>query len=120
MPKIAVVAPAADSPLLDGTLQLATAADLLIRMISMEQPHNALPLTGGCCAAVAARIEGTLVAEALHGRAAQATLRIGHPSGTLDVDATVERRGDGWHAKAATAFRTARILMAGSVMVPQA
>jgi 2-methylaconitate isomerase len=119
MPKIAVVAPAGDSPLLDGSLQPAAAIDLLIRMISMEQPHNALPLTGGCCAAVAARIEGTLVAEALHGRAAQATLRLGHPSGTLDVDATVERR-EGWHAEAATAFRTARILMVGSVMVPQA
>jgi hypothetical protein len=118
MPKIAVVAPAADSPLLDGTVQPAAAADLLIRMISMEQPHNALPLTGGFCAAVAARIEGTLVSEALGSGAHGAALRLGHPSGTLEVDATVERR-DSWVAAAATAFRTARILMTGSVMVPR-
>jgi len=117
MPKIAVVAPAGDSTLLDGSRQPAEAVDLLLRMISMEQPHNALPLTGGCCAAVAARIEGTLLHEALRDRTA-ATLRLGHPSGTLDVDATVERR-DGWHAEAAAAFRTARLLMLGSVMVPR-
>ena len=119
MPKIALVAPAGDSRLLDGQAQPAAAVDLLLRMISMGQPHNALPLTGAFCAAVAARIDGTLVAEALAARPADATLRLGHPSGVLEVDATVER-GDPWIARAATAFRTARILMSGSVMVSTA
>jgi 2-methylaconitate cis-trans-isomerase PrpF len=119
MPKIALVAPAGESRLLDGRTQPAAAVDLLLRMISMGQAHNALPLTGACCAAVAARIEGTLVAEALAAPAGGATLRLGHPSGTLEVDATVERE-PAWVARAATAFRTARILMSGSVMVPPA
>ena len=120
MPKIAMVAPAGDSLLLDASMQPAAETDLRIRMISMEQPHNALPLTGGCCAAAAARIHGTLVAESLRDRPERMTLRLGHPSGTLDVDATVERSDGGWHAEAATAFRTARILMMGSVMIPEA
>jgi len=119
MPKIALVAPAGDSRLLDGRTQPAAAVDLLLRMISMGQPHNALPLTGACCAAVAARIDGTLVAGALAARPVGATLRLGHPSGALDVEATVEQV-DTWVARAATAFRTARILMSGSVMVPTA
>ena len=118
MPKVAVVAPSGDSHLLDGSLQPAAAADLLVRMISMEQPHNALPLTGGCCAAVAARIDGTLVHEALQGRTPQGTLRLAHPSGSLDLDADVERRAEGWHAHSAIAFRTARILMVGHVLIP--
>ena len=53
------------------------------------------------------------------GQTADGTLlRIGHPSGVTPVTAHVEQREDGtWHAREASLFRTARILMRGEVRV---
>jgi len=114
-PKIAMVAAACDAPLIDGSLLRAADADITMRMISMGQPHNAVPLTGGLCAAVAARLPGTLVAEASRTKGSGADLiAIAHPSGVLDVSAEVTYDG-GWRAVQASVVRTARRLMSGLV-----
>ncbi len=118
-PKIAMVAGPRASRLIDGRALEADACDLLVRMISMGLPHLAVPLTGGICLAVAARIEGTLVAEAL-GRPVPAERDIGiaHPSGLLRVGARMTRGDDGRAICHATVFRTCRRLMTGEVLVP--
>ena len=61
IPKVAIVTAPRDARTLSGEMVAADAADLTIRMISLEQPHRAVPLTGAMCAAVASRIEGSLV-----------------------------------------------------------
>lgn len=92
-------------------------ADIRVRMISAGQPHRATPLTGAMCLAVAARIDGTLVAEAVGGPErgpVTGPLRIAHASGVLPVDAVVVAGV----AKSVSVFRTARRLMEGRVLVP--
>jgi 2-methylaconitate isomerase len=118
IPKVAMVTRPADALLLDRSTLKAEGVDVLVRTISMGIPHNAVPLTGGMCAAVAANIEGTLVNQATRdGALANESLRIGHPSGVLEVAALVER-GNDWYARHATVFRTARRLMKGEVYIP--
>jgi 2-methylaconitate cis-trans-isomerase PrpF len=89
-------------------------------MIASGQPHRALPVTGSLCTAVAARIAGTLVAEALRpGVARDAPLRIGMPSGVLTVGADVVQDTDGrWLARSGSFYRTARRLFDGRVHLP--
>jgi 2-methylaconitate cis-trans-isomerase PrpF len=117
-PKVAYVAAPADSQTLDGKTMTADEVDLLARMISVGAPHRAIPLTGALCTSVAAKIEGTIVHEVT--RAGDA-VRVGQPSGTTVVDASVSRQPDGsWHAEAASVFRTQRRLMDGYVYVSAA
>jgi 2-methylaconitate cis-trans-isomerase PrpF len=42
----------------------------------------------------------------------------GHPSGVLPLEAEVAQSDAGWHVPAVSAYRTARRLMEGSVLVP--
>ena len=69
---------------------------------------------------MAARIEGSLVAEAARPGAA-GPLRLGMPSGVLSVDADVGQGADGgWTARSGAFYRTARRLFDGRVWVPEA
>jgi 2-methylaconitate isomerase len=68
--------------------------------------------------AVATRITGTVVAEALSAAAGHKTLRLGMPSGVLTVDADVVSESGPWFARAGTFYRTARRLFDGRVWVP--
>ena len=117
-PKVAYVAPPADTQTLDGKTMTADEVDLLARMISVGAPHRAIPLTGALCTSVAAKIEGTIVHAVTRLGGA---VRVGQPSGTTVVDAEVRREPVGsWHAVAASVFRTQRRLMDGYVYVSAA
>jgi 2-methylaconitate cis-trans-isomerase PrpF len=107
-----------DARTLSGEIISADSADVNVRMISVEQPHRAVPLTGAMCLAVGSRIEGTLV-HRIARRAAgmNEPVRIAQPSGLTVVGASVRREGDSWHAEHATVYRTARRLMEGVVFV---
>jgi len=123
IPKVALVAAPAAAPTLSGRQLRASEIDLLVRMISVGQPHKAVPITGGLCLGVACRIPGSLPESVLGARASNA-LRIGHPSGILLVDALVEQRepgvtagvSSGVVARHASVFRTARRLFQGEVL----
>lgn len=118
-PKVAIVAPACHAQLLDGSAVEPAAMDVSIRMISMGLAHQAIPLTGALCSAVAARIPGTVVHhEAPPGTRDDVPLRIGTASGVLPVNACVEMHGNEPVARSASAYRTARRLMEGAVLVP--
>ena len=118
IPKVAIVASARDAQTLSGERLAADDVDLTVRMISIGQPHRAVPLTGAMCLAVASRIEGT-VAHRLARRAAQSEdpVRIAQPSGITVVGARVRCEGDRWLAQSATVYRTARRLMDGWVQL---
>lgn len=117
-PKVAMVASPRSYVSTAGETIPAEAFDIAVRMISMGQAHRAVTLTGAMCTAVASRIIGSCVADAL--RAYDADLiRIGHSSGVLPVKARVSHGQAGWTVERATVFRTARRLMEGMILVPQ-
>jgi 2-methylaconitate isomerase len=101
IPKVAMLAPGGDG------------ADIAVRMISVGQPHRAVPITGAVCLAVAARVPGT-IAHGLCAANEARPIRIAHPSGITQVDARVA----GGVAEYGAVYRTARRLFEGAVVLP--
>ncbi len=93
-------------------------ADLTGRMISNGQPHRALPLTAALCMAVAARLPGSVVFDAVRPSGnAESEIRIAMPSGVLTVAAKVGKREGEWYAEQGAFFRTQRRMFEGHVLV---
>jgi len=109
VPKLAVVDPA------DGV-------DLAVRALTMGRAHRAVQLTSGICLAAAAALPGTVVHSCLAGdldpTGEGVALRVGHPSGVMELRVRASAHSDGWRLESVTASRTARRLMEGSVFVP--
>jgi 2-methylaconitate isomerase len=114
VPFFGIVAPPQAFRTLSGEDVAADAIDLTVRFISNGQPHRALPLTGSLCTAVAARLRESIVHRAVRAGSTGA-LRLGMPSGVLTVDASVEQKGNAWHAPRGSFYRTARRLFEGYV-----
>jgi 2-methylaconitate cis-trans-isomerase PrpF len=120
VPKVAMVAPPRDYTSTRGEDIAADEVDGLARMISMGNAHRAIPLTGAMCTAVAAGVEGTVVAEAVRPEARDRGLvRIGHGAGKIEIGMKVDQTPSGPHAISASAYRTARRIMDGWVYVPE-
>lgn len=118
VPKLAFVGKPRDYGRTDGATQAAGDITVRASMMSMGRLHRSYALTGGICTSVAANVPGTLVAEAAGW--VEPDCRIGHPAGVLPLRAVVEPDGDGWRVPAVAGYRTARRLMAGTVLVPDA
>ncbi len=116
VPKVGFVAPPADTTVLSGGRLPAAAVDLCARMMSMGRPHRAVPLTAAMALAAAMRLPGTVAADAAR-PGARERLRIGHPSGVVEVDASFAEGPTPRLARIAVE-RTARRLMEGRVLVP--
>jgi 2-methylaconitate cis-trans-isomerase PrpF len=115
IPKVAMVAAPQVSPTLSGTDLAADAMDICIRMISVGQPHRAVPITGSICLAVATRVPGSIPSRLC--ASASGAIRIGHPSGTILVDATVSQQPGGIaKAENGAVYRSARRLFEGNVL----
>jgi 2-methylaconitate cis-trans-isomerase PrpF len=71
--------------------------------------------------ATAARIDGSIVNQVcqLRARTSGFALRIGMPSGVLQVDANVRRIGAVWHVDSGSFYRTQRRLFEGNLLIPQ-
>ncbi|MDR2858024.1 MAG: PrpF protein [Novosphingobium sp.] len=110
IPKVAMVSAPQSSPTLSGRMLKASEMDIVVRMISVGQPHRAVPITGAVCLAVAARVPGTIPHRLCSG--SEGPIRIGHASGTILVDAAVT---DGKALNGAV-FRSARRLFEGNVI----
>ena len=120
-PRIGVAAPPRPATTLRGEAVDATEGNLTARMVSMNNVHRALPLTGVLGFAVAAAIEGTVVARVARsgGGGDGDRIRIISPSGVINAAALVRRTGEGgWHADHASVRRTQRRLFDGFVYVP--
>ena len=117
VPKIGFVAPPADATTLSDARLAADAVDLTARAISMGCPHRALPLTAALALAAAARIPGTLAAEAARPTDGSTSVRLGHPSGVAEIAVDLAA-ADPLHIARLTVTRTARRLMEGRVLVP--
>ena len=119
IPKVAMLAAPAAATTLSGRVLAADASDLLVRMISVGQPHRAVPITGAICLGVAARVPGTIAHQLCASASARPTgpIRIGHASGTTVVDAeVVVRENEEPEALTGAVYRTARRLFEGNVI----
>ena len=113
-PKVAFVAKPQTYISSSGKKVDADEVDLVARALSMGKLHHAMMGTAAVAIGTAAAIPGTLVNLAAGG-GQRNTVRFGHPSGTLEVAASVERRDGQWRVSRAEMSRSGRILMEGFV-----
>ncbi|OHW92555.1 PrpF domain-containing protein [Colletotrichum incanum] len=103
VPKIAIVSAPEDSK----------ENILVVRAMSVGQPHKAIPVTVALAAAAAATTSGTIVSDCVNiGSDTGGDITIRHASGTLDVAADYDREGV---LQSAAVYRTARRLMEGKI-----
>lgn len=92
--------------------------DIVSRLLFMLRMHKAYPISGTVCTAAAARIPGSVLWEAMRPEAREREiLRIGHPSGALEVSSQAEQVEGETKMKSIKVFRTARKIMDGTVYV---
>lgn len=115
VPKVAMIASPRQMTTLSGRRLEPSDMSLGVRMISIGQPHRAVPITGATCLAIAVRVAGSLPNRLA--RAGDGPITIAHPSGTTVVDAAVEHPDVPAKARAihGAVYRTARRLFDGSV-----
>ncbi len=119
IPKIAMISQPGNYPTLAGENINRSSYDISVRMISMGQAHRAIPVTGALCVATAARLANTVVSHIIS-PSNNKEIRIGTPSGVVEVDAVVDcSQPDRPKVKQASIWRTARRLMEGLVLVPK-
>lgn len=116
LPKIVMVTAPKDYKTISGKLVKGDEVDIISRYISMGSLHKAHAVSGAMALAVASKIQGTIPNQLVS--FVKEGLRVGHPSGTLYVDATVEKSGEEWAVVRAASARTARRLMEGYAYVP--
>ena len=118
VPFVGFVSPPRDARTLSGETLEGTKVDLTARMLSNGQAHRALPLTASLCIAVAARLPGSVVFDAMKPAAGpESEIRIAMPSGVLTVAATVRKVEGAWYAEQGAFFRTQRRMFEGRVLV---
>ncbi len=116
VPKVAMVCRPQAAPTLSGRRLTAADADIVVRMISVGQPHRAVPITGAICLAVATRVAGSM--PQLLSTASAGPIRIAHPSGVTLVDASVTAGStpEAIRAEYGAVYRSARRLFEGKVL----
>jgi len=94
----------------------AAEMDIVGRLYGSGSAHRAYAGGSTACTGVACRIPGTLPHRFLTGPARDGgRIRIGHPSGTIPVEAEVVETAGGYEVRAARIFRTARRVAEGRV-----
>jgi hypothetical protein len=115
-----VAPPAAYVGHLDGEAVAAEDVDLVARLLFMQISHKTYAGTSTVCTGVAARVPGSLVAEAARPEiAGRLTLRIGHPAGVIETESDVVPSGGSFIVRRATLGRTARRILDGTVYLDQ-
>jgi methylitaconate Delta-isomerase len=118
-PILAMVAPpTAYVGHLDGATVAAEDVDLVARLLFMQISHKTYAGTSTVCTGVAARIPGTVVAEAARDDVRdRIELRIGHPAGVIETesDVVLAEPGRNHGVRRATLGRTARRILDGTV-----
>jgi len=93
--------------------------DLISRNLFHGVMHKAYPGTGTVSTSIAAKLPGTVVYDLVPKDArARNLLRIGHPSGIIEVETIIEQKGQEFTVKRVSFGRTARRIMDGYVYVP--
>lgn len=93
--------------------EVSAGANIKCLVLSMGQPHKAIPLTLALNLGVACRIEGTLASRLARNMSRDGRVAIQHPSGMIDVGVDIS----GEDVLSASLCSTARLLMKGEVNV---
>jgi 2-methylaconitate cis-trans-isomerase PrpF len=109
---VAVRAPTDYRNFVTGDTVHASGMDIVCRLYSSGSTSKALAATVTACTGGAVRIPGTIPHEIAH--AAGRVIRIGHPSGVIQVEAQVQG-ADNPTITACKIFRTARRIAEGKV-----
>lgn len=113
IPKIAIVSAPREHKLLSGETLDDKSCDVVVRAISVGQPHQAVPITVAMALATASRLPGSTVNECVAPTPVDSDgVTLGHNSGKILVGSTFDEKGV---IEEAIVFRTARRLMEGKV-----
>ena len=88
-------------------------------MTALQKLHKACAVAGAVCLGAAAKIDGTLVHEIFSKVQPNnpPAVRIGHPTGTLQIEIEIEEQNGQLELTKAALARTGRLLMDGNVYV---
>jgi 2-methylaconitate cis-trans-isomerase PrpF len=117
IPKVAILAPSSRYTSLSGQTIDGASVDVRAWALTMGQLHQAYPVTAALPTAVGLHIEGS-VAWGLGASPPSGVVRIGHPSGVLEVESTVTSTPNGPVVERVIVPRTARKIMAGEILLP--
>lgn len=117
VPKIALVAEPQDYASLQGKSVSAGQMDIAARVMSMQKPHKAYSITCAIPTAVAALLPGSVVNEVCAAKSAS-KIRIGHPSGAIEVGVKIKSQAGAFAVESVTVARTARFIMEGVAYLP--
>ncbi len=115
VPKVSVISSPQDYVSSEGRLVKASEMDLCARVITVGKFHKTHPITVGIATATAACIPGTVTYETASGAGRENRVRIGQPSGILEIKIVL----DGEDVVKGGAVRTARRIMDGYVYVEE-
>lgn len=121
VPKLAFVGPPTGYRCNNGSASVeAGSIDLVSRIVSSQNYHNAYAVTGAIATAVAAAVPGSTVSEAvardLHSGVHE--IRIGHPSGAMTCRLHNQASAGNPDIPRVGLTRTARRIMQGTVTIP--
>lgn len=112
IPKIAVLSHPKTHTLLSGAVLHEKSVDIVVRALSVGQPHRAVPITVAMAIAAAVRLEGSVAHGVVRRELVDTTgITLGHPSGRIVVGSTWDQDARLVETKV---YRTARRLMEGS------
>ncbi|MGG1559359.1 2-methylaconitate cis-trans isomerase PrpF family protein [Geobacillus thermoleovorans] len=116
LPKICVIAKPRDY--VSSEKQIISADDIHIigRYLAMGTLHPAFAVSGAIALATASQIPGTVVHDMLVDH--KGPIKIGHPTGIIEVEATVIEENGEYRVQRAAIGRTARRIMEGYSFVP--
>lgn len=109
VPKMTIIAPPMEFVDTTGTKRKASEMDLVIRMMSMQKPHQALAITGAICTTRGAFLQDTIISEMVNIN--QEVLRLAHPAGIMETKVDLLAG----HIGAIKVVRTARTILEGYV-----
>ena len=121
IPKVAFIAPPESYKTLTRAEIQRDEIDFTARAMAMGKMHKVFPITGSIPAAIAAVLPGSVV-HGIAGKPGEGSflkrkLKIGHPSGVLDVEVEARLGGQVFHVVQCTIGRTARKIMEGRVYI---
>ncbi|MER2153842.1 MAG: PrpF domain-containing protein [Solibacillus sp.] len=109
VPKMTIIAPPMDYIDVTGIERKASDMDCRIRMMSMQEPHQALAISGAICTTAGAFLEDTILSESINVK--QEVVRLGHPGGIMETKVNLIAG----HISVIKVVRTARTILEGYV-----
>lgn len=117
-PFFAMVSKPSDHTCFNGVEVAKDEVDIVSRLTFMLKMHKAYPVTGTVGTGAVAKVKGSIVWNMLSEKAQVAkVVRIGHPSGIIDVESEASYEGGQTQITKLGVYRTARTIMDGYVYV---